>query len=70
MTTIKSHKVHTQIAKIIRSFGIDAKCVNNKDFNFNNYEVRVKGASKEEIFSLTNMMMKKYNNLLLNIVSC
>jgi len=70
MTTIQSYNVHNQIAKIIRSFGMNAKCVNNKDFDFNNYEVRIKGATEKEIFTLTNMMMEKYNNALLNIVSC
>ena len=70
MTTIQSYNVHNKVAKIIRTFGINAKCVNNKDFDFNNYEVHIKNESEEVVKELTKMMFEIFNNTMINIILC
>ena len=43
MTTIQSHKVHNKVSKVLRFSGYKAICVRNADFDFNEYEVQIKG---------------------------
>jgi len=69
MTTIQSHKVHTKVAKTLRYAGYKATCVRNANFDFNNYEVQVKGINENELKELYNVVFGIFNNTMINLIS-
>jgi hypothetical protein len=70
MTTIQSHKVHSKVAKTLRFSGFKANCIFNKDFNFNPYEVQIKGISENELKELYNICFSMFNNTMINLIKC
>jgi diphthamide synthase subunit DPH2 len=69
MTTIQSHKAHTKVAKILRYAGYKATCVRNENFDFNNYEVQVKGINESELKELYNVVFGIFNNTMINLIA-
>ena len=70
MTTIQSHKVHTKVATFLRNGKYNAKCVRNESFDFNNYEVQIKGINESELKELYNVCFSVFNNTMINLVKC
>ena len=69
MTTIQSHKVHTKVAKVLRFSGYKATCVRNASFDFNNYEVEIKGIKENELKELYNIVFAIFNNTMINLIA-
>ena len=69
MTTIQSHKVHTKVAKVLRFSGYKATCVRNANFDFNNYEVEIKGINEIELKELYNIVFGMFNNTMINLIA-
>jgi hypothetical protein len=69
MTTIQSHKAHFKVAKTLRFSGYKATCIFNKDFNFNQYEVQIKGISENELKELYNVVFGIFNNTMINLIA-
>jgi len=69
MTTIQSHKVHTKVAKVLRFSGYKATCVRNANFDFNNYEVEIKGIKENELKELYNVVFGIFNNTMINLIA-
>jgi hypothetical protein len=67
MTTIQSHKIHTAVAKVLRFSGYKATCLRNNDFNFNEYEVSIKGINEIELKKLYNICFNMFNNKMINL---
>jgi hypothetical protein len=67
MTTIQSHKVHTSVAKALRFSGYKATCLRNNDFDFNEYEVSIKGINEIELKELYNIVFSMFNNTMINL---
>jgi len=69
MTTLQSQKTHKKVAKILRYSGYKATCIMNKDFNFNQYEVQIKGISSNELKELYNVVFSMFNNTMINLIA-
>jgi hypothetical protein len=69
MTTLQSQTTHKLVAKTLRYSGYKATCVRNKNFNFNNYEVIVKGINNDEVKQLQQMFSSMLNNSMINIIN-
>lgn len=69
MTTLQSHKTHTSVAKTLRNAGYQATCERNKDFDFNEYEVKIKGINENELKDLYNIVFDLYNNTMINLIA-
>jgi hypothetical protein len=69
MTTLQSHKTHKKVANILRLSGYKATCIMNKDFNFNQYEVQIKGISSSELKELYNVVFSMFNNAMINLIA-
>ena len=67
MTTIQSHKVHTAVAKALRFSGYKATCLRNNNFDFNEYEVNIKGINEIELKELYNIVFSMFNNTMINL---
>lgn len=68
MTTLESYRIHKSVSKSINAMGLKARCVNNKHFDKNTYEVRV-NASEEEVKFLLSFMWDVFDNKMINIVA-
>ena len=69
MTTIQSHKVHNKVSKVLRFSGYKAICVRNADFDFNEYEVQIKGIKENELKELYNIVFAMFNNTMINLIA-
>ena len=69
MTTIQSHKVHSSVAKFLRNANYKATCIFNKDFNFNQYEIQIKGISENELKEVYNVVFGIFNNAMINLIA-
>jgi len=69
MTTLQSQTTHKLVAKTLRYSGYKATCVRNENFNFNNYEVIVKGINNDEAKQLQQMFALMLNNSMINITN-
>jgi len=69
MTTIQSHKAHSKVSKFLRNAGYKATCIFNKDFDFNQYEVQIKGISENELKELYNVVFGIFNNTMINLIA-
>lgn len=69
MTTLQSQTTHKLVAKTLRYSGYKATCVRNENFNFNNYEVIVKGINNDEVKQLQEMFSSMLNNSMINIIN-
>jgi hypothetical protein len=69
MTTLQSQTTHKLVAKTLRYSGYKATCVRNENFNFNNYEVIVKGINNDEVKQLQQMFSSMLNNSMINIIN-
>jgi hypothetical protein len=69
MTTLQSQTTHKLVAKTLRYSGYKATCVRNENFNFNNYEVIVKGINNDEAKQLQQMFSSILNNSMINIIN-
>lgn len=69
MTTLQSQTTHKLVAKTLRYSGYKATCVRNENFNFNNYEVIVKGINNDEVKELQQMFSSMLNNSMINIIN-
>ena len=69
MTTLQSQTTHKLVAKTLRYSGYKATCVRNENFNFNNYEVIVKGINNDEVKQLQQMFFSMLNNSMINIIN-
>lgn len=69
MTTLQSQTTHKLVAKTLRYSGYKATCVRNENFNFNNYEVIVKGINNNEAKQLQQMFSSILNNSMINIIN-
>jgi len=70
MTTLQSHKTHKRVAKTLRYSGYKATCVRNNDFDFNEYEVKIKDISEAELKELYNIVFSLFNNTMINLIKC
>ena len=70
MTTLQSQTTHKKVAKTLRYSGYNATCVINKGFDFNNYEVKIKGISEVELKELYNVVFSLFNNTMINLIKC
>ena len=69
MTTIQSQKTHKLVAKALRYSGYKATCVRNENFDFNNYEVSVKGINTGEAKELQQMFSSMLKNSMINVIA-
>lgn len=69
MTTLQSQATHKQVAKVLRFSGYKATCVRNNEFDFNNYEVQIKGISQNELKELYNVVFGIFNNTMINLIA-
>jgi hypothetical protein len=69
MKTIQSHKVHSKVAIFLRNAGYKATCVFNKDFDFNQYEIQIKGISENELKEVYNAVFGIFNNTMINLIA-
>ena len=69
MTTLQSQKKHKLVAKTLRYSGYNAVCVMNKNFDFNQYEVQIKGIKEAELKELYNVVFGMFNNTMINLIA-
>jgi len=69
MTTIQSHKAHSKVANFLRNAGYKATCIFNKDFDFNQYEIQIKGISENELKEVYNVVFGIFNNTMINLIA-
>ena len=69
MTTLQSQTTHKLVAKTLRYSGYKATCVRNENFDFNNYEVIVKGIDSNEAKELQQRFFSMLKNSMINIIN-
>ena len=69
MTTLQSQSTHKLVAKTLRYSGYKATCVRNENFDFNNYEVIVKGIDNNQAKELQQMFSLMLKNSMINIIN-
>ena len=69
MTTLQSQSTHKLVAKTLRYSGYKATCVKNNNFDFNNYEVIVKGINSNEAKELQQRFFSIFKNSMINIIN-
>jgi len=69
MATITTQKTHKLVAKTLRYSGYNATCVRNESFDFNNYEVSVKGINTDEAKELQQMFSSMLKNSMINVIA-
>lgn len=69
MTTLQSQTTHKLVAKTLRYSGYKATCVRNENFDFNNYEVIVKGIDSNEAKELQQRFSSMLKNSMINIIN-
>jgi len=69
MTTIQSQRTHKLVAKTLRYSGYKATCVRNENFDFNNYEVLVKGINTDEAKELQQTFSSMLKKSMINVIA-